>query len=316
MKSTLQSIAAAVALLLITGTVAFAEWKPKGPVTMMIGFAAGDNADTQARLIAEELEKRQGWKIILKQVTGGNGAKLAARMRNEPNDGSVIGLMMTETFGYNMVANPSAEYSQADITALTTTSGFQMGVVSLATKNWDDFGEVILAAKAGQNIRFGTMTPKLADLAFLVADANGVEFNIMEVRNSREVLNGISAGEMDLGFMEGTQTDGILAGDLIHLASALSAPLKISPDAPLLSEYGVDFADDDYIFFVGPADMPSDARKALTNAIVDIVTDHASKSNEFITNAFGGTVVISGIDLDRFLVKEAAEAERLLRAAR
>jgi len=316
MKNMLQSITVAIALLLATGTAAFAEWKPNGPITMMIGFAAGGGADTQARLIAEELENRHGWKIIPKQVTGGGGAKLAAQLRNEPNDGTVIGLAVTETFGYNMVANPSANYSQADITALTTTAKFQMGVVSLSSKNWEDIGEVIAAAKAGQSIRFGAMSPKLADLAFLIADANGVEFNIIEVRGGRAVMNGVNAGDMDLGFMAGIQTKGVLAGDLVNLASALSEPLKISPDAPRLSEYGVDFVADGYFLFVGPAGMPSDARKAITNAIEEIVTDHASKSNEFITNAFGGTAVISGIDLDRLLVKEAADAEGLLAAAR
>ncbi|MEC8204989.1 MAG: sulfatase-like hydrolase/transferase, partial [Pseudomonadota bacterium] len=46
---------------------ALAEWKPSGPITMMIAFAAGGGADTQARMIAEELEKRHGWKIIPEQ---------------------------------------------------------------------------------------------------------------------------------------------------------------------------------------------------------------------------------------------------------
>ena len=111
-------------------------------ITMMIGFAAGGGADAQARMIAEELEKRHGWTIIPEQVTGGGGAKLAAKMKGMANDGTVIGLAVTETFGYNMVANPKAEYTQADITPLTTTAGFQMGIV-LASKGWKDFGDVI-----------------------------------------------------------------------------------------------------------------------------------------------------------------------------
>ena len=34
---------------------------------MMIAFKAGGGADTQARMIAEELEARHGWKIISEQ---------------------------------------------------------------------------------------------------------------------------------------------------------------------------------------------------------------------------------------------------------
>jgi ABC-type glycerol-3-phosphate transport system substrate-binding protein len=68
MKSLLRSLAAACALVVMATSGALAEWKPSGPITMMIAFAAGGGADTQARMIAEELEKRHGWKIIPEQA--------------------------------------------------------------------------------------------------------------------------------------------------------------------------------------------------------------------------------------------------------
>ncbi len=81
MKLLLRSLAVAGALVVMATSGALAEWKPSGPITMMIAFAAGGGADTQARMIAEEPEKRHGWKIIPEQVTGGGGAKLAAKMK-------------------------------------------------------------------------------------------------------------------------------------------------------------------------------------------------------------------------------------------
>ena len=97
MKSMLRSLAAASALVLMATSGALAEWKPSGPITMLIGFAAGGGADTQARMIAEELEKRHGWQIIPEQATGGGGAKLSAKIKDMPNDGTVIGLAVTDT---------------------------------------------------------------------------------------------------------------------------------------------------------------------------------------------------------------------------
>ena len=67
MKSLLRSLAAACAIVVMATSGTLAEWKPSGPITMMIAFAAGGGADTQARMIAEELEKRHGWKIIPEQ---------------------------------------------------------------------------------------------------------------------------------------------------------------------------------------------------------------------------------------------------------
>ena len=124
MKFVLRSLATASALLLMAVTGAAADWKPAGPITMLIGFVAGGGADTQARMIAEELEKHHGWTIIPEQATGGGGAKLSAKIKDMPNDGTVIGLAVTETYGCNMIANPKAGYTQADITPLTTTAAF------------------------------------------------------------------------------------------------------------------------------------------------------------------------------------------------
>ena len=51
----LKTGAAALGIVAATALGAAAEdWKPAGPVKLMIAFAAGGGADTQARLIAEE----------------------------------------------------------------------------------------------------------------------------------------------------------------------------------------------------------------------------------------------------------------------
>ncbi|MCP4199746.1 MAG: tripartite tricarboxylate transporter substrate-binding protein, partial [Proteobacteria bacterium] len=106
-----------VALILGTlGSSAAADWKPSGPIKMMIAFRAGGGADTQARLIAEELQKRHGWKIIPTQVTGKGGINLARALAKSPNDGTVIGITVTETFGYNLVVSKKSGLKLSDFT--------------------------------------------------------------------------------------------------------------------------------------------------------------------------------------------------------
>ena len=73
-------VAAAVGVLFATAPVNFvnaAEWRPSGPITVLIGFSAGGGTDTQARLIAAELEKRKGWKIIPQNMPGKAGGIMA-----------------------------------------------------------------------------------------------------------------------------------------------------------------------------------------------------------------------------------------------
>ena len=242
MKRILKAAAAAMGLsALATGAMA-ADWTPPGPIKLMIAFAAGGGADTQARLIAEELEARMGWSFVPEQVTGKGGMNLAVAIKDQPNDGSVIGMVVTETLGYNMRA-ADAGVTPADFTPIVTTAGFQMGVVAKSSMGWSSFDDMIAAAKGGQEIRFGTMSPKLSDLAFLLGEAQGVEFNIVQVRGGRAVMDGVNAGDMDVGFMAGIQAKGVASGDLVNLASALSTPLQQTPDAPTIGDLGVPFAD-------------------------------------------------------------------------
>lgn len=314
MKKILLSTAVAAATFLGTATGAMADWKPNGPIKLMIAFAAGGGADTIARAVGDELQKRHGWEVQPQQVTGGGGLKLAAAMKGEPNDGTTIGMAVTETYGYNMVANPGAGVSLNDVTPLTTVAGFQMGIVSKADKGWKTIDDVFAAAKAGETIRFGTMSPKLSDLAFLLSEANGVEFNIVEVKGGKAVMNGVNAGDMDLGFMAGIQAKGVAAGDLVNLASALTMPLVQTPDAPLIGERGVPFGADGYFLFAAPAGLDAEARTALTNAIIEIVQDDTTKAGGIIKKAFGGAAVISGVDAEALLAKDVKDAAALIKA--
>ena len=315
MKETLKSAALALAAAATAACVQAAEWSPPGPIKFMIGFRAGGGADTQGRLIAEELEARHGWQLIPEQITGKGGLNLAAALKGSPNDGTVIGLAVTETLGYNMAVAPESGMSPADFSGITTTAGFQMGVVAPSSKGWKSIEDMVAAAMAGEEIRFGVMSPRLADLAYLLGKAQGIDLNIVSVRGGRAVLDGVNAGDLDAGFMAGIQAPGVAAGDLVNLASALSEPLEQTPDAPTIETLGVPFNSDGQFVFIAPAGIPSDARDALAKAIAAIVTDSSTKAGQFIVKAFGGPTIIAGDELDAYLQEGFDAAGALAEAA-
>ena len=107
----------------------------------------------------------------------------------------------------------------------------------------------------------------------------------------------------------------VKAGDMVDLASGRSEPLKQSPDAPLVKDLGADFPSDGYFMFVAPAGLPDDARRAISDAISEIVTDPSTKANGFLKKAFGGATIIKGGDLDQYLAKELERSKVLLKAA-
>lgn len=295
-------------------TGAMAEWTPPGPIKLMIAFAAGGGADTQARLIAEELENRLGWKFIPEQVTGKGGVNLLNALKDQPNDGTAIGMVVTESLGYNLYASKSG-MTPDNFTSITTTAGFQMGLVAPASKGWKTFDDMIAAAKAGEEIRLGVMSPRLADVTYLLGKAQGVEFNIVSVKGGKAVMNGVNAGDLDVGYMAGIQAKGVAAGDLVNLASSLSKPLVQTPDAPTFADLGMKYDTDGYFMFVAPAGVPDEARAAMADAITSVVSDTDTKVGGMIKKAFGGAVTMSGDELSAFVAKGFNESERLIKDA-
>ena len=296
-----------------TGAIADGHsWQPNGPIKMIIAFAAGGGADTQARLIADDVQAATGWEIVPEQVTGKGGVNALVALKDMPADGTAIAMVVTESVGYNSKSATGAGISPADFTGLTTTAGFQMGVVAKADKGWKSFDDMIAAARQGQ-LRFGTMSPRLSDLAFLLGEAQGVEFNIVQVRGGKAVMNGVNAGDMDLGFMAGIQRKGVASGDLVNLASALSQPLVQSPEAPTFADLGVEFNSDGYFVFVAPANMDAKARTAITDAIVAATA--SGKAAGMISKAFGGATTIRGAELDQLMQAEYEAAGALMQAA-
>lgn len=293
---------------------AMADWNPQGPIKLMIGFGAGGGADTQARMIAEHMEANQGWEIIPEQVTGKGGLNLANKLKDAPADGQTIGMIVTESLGYNLAAS-KAKFTTADFTGLTTTAGFQMAIVAKADKGWSSIDDALAAAKAGEQLRFGTMSPKLSDLAYLLGNAHDVEFNIIQGKGGKSVMNGINAGDMDLGFMAGIQAKGVKAGDYVELASAIGEPLNLTPSAKTLEQLGVPFNAAGYFVIVAPDGIPAAARSALTDAIVAAISTEGSKANGLIKKAFGGPAIITGAELDALLASDYAAAGSLLEAA-
>lgn len=307
-----RTILAAGFLAFATGAMA-EDWTPPGPIKLLIAFAAGGGADTQARMIAAELEAVKGWNIIPEQATGKGGLNAVKALAAAPKDGTTIAMIVTESLGYNMRASGAGGPDAA--TPITTTAGSEMAVVALTSKGYKTLGDVIEAAKGGADIRFGAMSPALADLAYVIGKENGVDFNIVQVKGGKAVMNGLNAGDMDVGFGAGIQAKAVAAGEMVELASAKSSPLAGTPEAPLLTEYGVEFTNDTMFLIAGPGGMDSAARDGMAAAIAEVLEIEGSEAAGFIKNGFGGVDLRSGDELTTFIQEAYDQAGGLLDAS-
>ena len=127
-------------------------------------------------------------------------------------------------------------------------------------------------------------------------------------------MNGLNAGDLDVGFVAGIQAKAVRAGDMVNLASGMSFPLTLSPKAPLMTEFGVQFNGDAYFMFAAPAGVPKEAQQAIVGAIVEIVQDPSTKAGGYIKKAFGKATTLNGAELQRFLDDQYRASSKLLKA--
>ena len=315
MHKLLISASLAVAMA-FSATATMAEgWKPNGPITMMVGFRSGGGADTHARLVAKELEARHGWEIVPQEVAGKGGAVLAERIKDEPTDGTVFGLIVADTIGYDLVVAEHPAFTRDDLTPISTTAGFQMGLVSMSDRGWKTYDDLVKEAKSsGKTVSVAAMTEQLADLAYLLGRESELEFNVVSMRGGKNVMNAITAGDVDAGWVAGLQTKSVNAGDMVNLLSGNRTRLIASPDSPTLQELGIKFHAEGYFLFVGPKNMDPEARDTLAKAIAEVVTDESNDAGSYIKTAFGGGVALNGEELDAFLAEQEVLAHEMLKA--
>ena len=89
--------------LLIAGSPAAQTTYPEKPIHMVVGFPAGSQVDTVARLLGQQFAEAWGTPVLIDNVSGATGNIGAARVRNAAPDGYTLGLLGEAA----LVINPS-----------------------------------------------------------------------------------------------------------------------------------------------------------------------------------------------------------------
>ncbi|MGH1464099.1 MAG: tripartite tricarboxylate transporter substrate-binding protein [Cognatishimia sp.] len=310
----MKTLITAATAAILSATAAFADWAPEGPIKVLIGFRAGGGADTLARLISEDINANYGWVMVPENVTGAGGAVMAREVKAADADGLTIGVGITDTFAYTLLASREPGYTVDDFDYLSTIAGTQMGIVARADSGWKTMSDVIAAVKAGEEVSFGTMTQRLADGAYYIGKVNDVNFNITSsYTGGKAVLNAVNASDVDIGWVAGPQAAGVKSGDLVNLANGEDQPLAVSPEAQTMADIGVDFFFGATFLAMAPANLSPEANEALSTAISTVIQKDGSKSNAFINKVFA-LKVNAGDDAENYVKRELADAEALLNA--
>jgi tripartite-type tricarboxylate transporter receptor subunit TctC len=143
---------------------AAAQPYPARSVTFVVSFAAGGVADVIARMVAQKLGERTGWKVVVDN-RGGAGGNLAARaVSTAPADGYTV-LATTTALAINATTSRNKGYAAEDLKAVAVVASTP-DVLAVHPSNPAKTLPELIANARGKPINFGSSgmgtTPHIA----------------------------------------------------------------------------------------------------------------------------------------------------------
>ncbi|MDZ5457948.1 Bug family tripartite tricarboxylate transporter substrate binding protein [Azohydromonas lata] len=227
-------------------TSAFAQEAalPKGPITLVVPFAAGGATDVVSRLVAQKLSERIGRTIVVENVAGGGGAIGAAKVAKAPADGSMLLMGTVATHAINPLSmRPSPYDPQKDFTPISLVATVPNVLLVNSSIKAKDVHELIALLKASPGkFNYGSSgvgtPPHLSGELF--KSMAGVDIAHIPYKGGAPAMSDLVGGQIPLLF-------DVLTGAASHIKSGSVRALAVTtaqrspsfPDVPTIAESGL-----------------------------------------------------------------------------
>ncbi len=252
---------------------------PKGPIVLVVPFAAGGATDVVSRLVARKVTERTGRMIVVENVAGAGGAVGAQRVARSAKDGSVLLMGTVATHAINPLASNPAPYDpQRDFTPvslLATVPNVLVVGPSVKARNLQE----LIALLKSQPGKFsygssGVGTPPHLS-GELFKSMAGVDITHVPYRGGGPAMADLVAGHIPLLF-------DVLTGAASHIRSGAARAIAVTtatrspsfPDVPTFAEAGLPgYETYTWNAIFGPAGMPPAVVTALSREFQRVVAD-------------------------------------------
>jgi tripartite-type tricarboxylate transporter receptor subunit TctC len=234
-----------LAALLIAAAPAAAsaqDW-PTRNLRIVVPFPAGGSADTQTRVIADELSKALGQSVIVENKPGAGGNIGAAEAARSQPDGYTLFMATTGTHASNASLYPKLPYDPVkDFSPLTLVTVYPQVIVPGLKFKDASLKDIVAQLKtAGDKANFGSSgTGSPTHLGGeLFKRATGTQMVHVPYRGQGPALNDMLGGQLDIMFPSISDVLTFLqAGKLRAVAAMSETRLKLAPDVPTTAELG------------------------------------------------------------------------------
>ncbi|WP_326541868.1 Bug family tripartite tricarboxylate transporter substrate binding protein [Pseudorhodoferax sp.] len=252
---------------------------PRGPIVLVVPFAAGGATDVVSRLVAQKLSLRIGRPMVVENVAGAGGAIGAAKVAKAAPDGNTLLMGTVATHAIHPLSTTPAPYHpQRDFTAVLLVATVpNVLLVGNATKA-QNLRELIALLKAQPGkLSYGSSgvgtPPHLSGELF--KSMAGVDAGHVPYKGGAPAMADLVGGHIPILF-------DVLTGAASHIRSGAVRALAVTtarrspsfPDVPTMAEAGVPgYETYTWNAVFGPAGLPAPMVEALSRELQAVVQE-------------------------------------------
>ena len=265
--------AVSVATLIGTAEGAFAQSEyPRGPVKLLVGFAAGGGNDLLARLVAQKLSEKFSQPVVVDNRPGaGSMIALEAVARAAP-DGQMLAIAPYGTLAINPAVFSKIPYdSLASFTHVSIVATYPFILTVAASNPAKNLAELVAAAKAAPDkANYGSSAPVMQLMTEQFKAKTGAPFEHIPIKSTGEAIQGLLNGQLTMAFIDpGPLMGPLKAGRVRALASSGSKRFPELPSVPTMAEAGVPGIEvDGFMGVIGPKGLPPSVITRLESELV------------------------------------------------
>ena len=266
--------------LVFAATSARADWTPKQPLKILVGYPPGGTADIAARIAADTIQHQHGYTVIVDNKTGAGGFIALKAVAQSPPDGYTVGVGIMGQLAIGPVVPGSQIPLDLDkeLVPICNLVGVPMAVIARMDAPFKTIAELVAYAKANPGkvsyASTGLGSTNQLGAEFLAAEAGGLKMINVPYRGGAPAIADVAAGQVDIFFGNISELIGQARGGKVRvLALAAAKPSPLAPELPLLTKDIPALDINNWFGLVGPAGLPDDIKASLAKIFLDAMAD-------------------------------------------